>query len=86
MYSNWMRKLRPRALWEGREAEQDWEIHRTDITSVSSGRTGKEVLLAVAISGLRAWGSTDVWEWSLRSRNPQEGMMAETTHGSSHLG
>ena len=36
-----MRKLRPRALWEGREAERVWEIHRTDITSVSSGRTGK---------------------------------------------
>lgn len=30
-----MRKLRPRALWEGREAERVWEIHRTDITSVS---------------------------------------------------
>ena len=36
-----MRKLKPRDVWEGREAEWVWKIHRADITRLSNARAGK---------------------------------------------
>ena len=62
------KKVKPREMWEGREAEWDWKIHRTDSwcekwknqrQTSESEIFLRQQFLAVAISGLWAWEGTD---------------------------